>query len=81
MRERMTARLAELREDLRQGEAQLRDLMQREAALREAMLRISGAVQVLEEVLDEGQPPAGNGSAGNGFVGMRDGAAEAARGA
>jgi hypothetical protein len=74
--DRMSARLAELREDLRQGEAQLRELMQREAALREAMLRISGAVQVLEEVLDEPRGPSGNG-----FVGMRDDRAEAPRGA
>jgi ABC-type transporter Mla subunit MlaD len=51
--ERMTARLAQLKDELRKGEAQLRDLMQQEAALRETLLRISGAVQVLEEVLQE----------------------------
>ena len=49
--DRVTARLTELREELRLGEAQLRELLQKENALRETLLRISGAVQVLEEVL------------------------------
>ena len=55
--DRVTARLTELREELRLGEAQLRELLQKENALRETLLRISGAVQVLEEVLE--QSPSG----------------------
>lgn len=60
--ERLTARLAELRREYAVGEARLRDLTQQEAALRETLLRISGAIQVLEEMgapVDSG-PPAGD---------------------
>lgn len=64
VRARVTARLAELRAELRQGEAMLRELVQKEAALRESMLRIAGAVQVLEEVLGAPPTPSGNGAVG-----------------
>jgi hypothetical protein len=57
VRARMSARLAELREELRRGEVQLRELVQRESALRESMLRISGAAQVLAELLEDGTAP------------------------
>jgi hypothetical protein len=53
------ARLAALRQEYQVGEEQLRDLARRELALRETMLRIAGAIQVLEEVLStaqEGRP-------------------------
>jgi len=49
MSERIASRLAELKREFHLGEEQLRDLVQREAALRETLLRISGAIQVLEE--------------------------------
>ena len=39
----------------------MRELLQKENALRETLLRISGAVQVLEEVLE--QTPAGSDAA------------------
>lgn len=45
------ARLAELKREYQLGEAQLRDITRRETALRETMLRITGAIQVLEELL------------------------------
>jgi hypothetical protein len=45
------ARLVELRREFQAGEGQLRELVQREAALRETLLRISGAIQVLEELV------------------------------
>jgi hypothetical protein len=64
----MTARLAELREELRRGEQQLRELVQRETVLRESMLRISGAAQVLVELLEAGSPP-GDAGTGNGAPG------------
>ena len=51
MREQIEGRLAELQREYRAGEEQLRDLVVRETALRETLLRISGAIQVLEELL------------------------------
>jgi hypothetical protein len=45
------ARLAALKQEYQAGEEQLRDLARREMALRESMLRIAGAILVLEEVL------------------------------
>ena len=65
---RMSARLAELHEELRRGEVQLRELVQREGALRESMLRISGAAQVLAELLEDGAAPDAPGP-GNGVDG------------
>jgi hypothetical protein len=53
MKERAQARLAALKQEYLTGESQLRELMQQEVSLRETLLRISGAIQVLEEVLDE----------------------------
>lgn len=62
MIDQLQARLAELTKEYQLGEAQLRELTQQETALRETLLRISGAIQVLEEVLskahESAQPPA-----------------------
>ena len=52
--ERLQARLAELRREYTLGEGRLRDLLQQESALRETLLRISGAIQVLEELAGAG---------------------------
>jgi hypothetical protein len=49
--EQMRSRLVVLKREYELGDAQLRELVQREAVLRETLLRISGAVQVLEEIL------------------------------
>ena len=48
--ERIDARLAELREEQRRGEEMLAELHQRQTTLRDTLLRIHGAVQVLEEL-------------------------------
>lgn len=48
--DRLRARLAELRREYATGEARLRDLTRQEVVLRETLLRISGAIQVLEEL-------------------------------
>jgi hypothetical protein len=46
----LARRLEELRRELAAGEAQLLDLDRRRAGMRETLLRISGAIQVLEEL-------------------------------
>jgi predicted nuclease with TOPRIM domain len=51
MREQLEKRLAELRAELESGQRALAELEQKQAALRDTMLRISGAIQVLEEEL------------------------------
>jgi hypothetical protein len=49
--ERLAARLADLREDQAAGQAALRELDERRERLVTSLLRIGGAVQVLEELL------------------------------
>ena len=51
MRQQLEERLTSLRTELEAGERVLADLETQRANLRETMLRISGAIQVLEEEL------------------------------
>ena len=51
MQEQLQRRLEELKKEFETGQARLRELETQEARLRETMLRISGAIQVLEETL------------------------------
>jgi hypothetical protein len=67
MNETIEARLAELRGERDRGEEMLAELQQRQAALRDTLLRIQGAIQVLEELQqqsgggeDADEPPAPN---------------------
>ncbi|PZF98037.1 hypothetical protein C1I93_09965 [Micromonospora endophytica] len=53
MRERLQHRLVALRDEYAAGQRALADLEQRQAALHETVLRISGAIQVIEEELGE----------------------------
>lgn len=53
MKREIEARLKELKEDYQKGQGQLVALEQETANLRNTMLRISGAIQVLEELLGE----------------------------
>jgi len=55
LREEMQARLEVLKSELEAGEAELTKVERQRASLHETMLRISGAVQVLEELLAAGQ--------------------------
>jgi hypothetical protein len=57
--ERIQSRMRELQREYERGEQQLRDLVRQEAVLRETLLRISGAMQVLGELMvGDGQEPA-----------------------
>jgi hypothetical protein len=50
MREQVSKRLGELKEEFESGQTKLREVERQEAYLRETLLRISGAIQVLEEL-------------------------------
>ena len=51
MEEQLQKRLEELKKDFETGQTRLRELETEQAYVRETMLRISGAIQVLEEAL------------------------------
>jgi len=51
MREQLQTRLAELKHEFETGQTKLKDLERQQAYLSETLLRISGAIQVLEELL------------------------------
>ena len=51
MEEQIQARLAELQRQFESGQKQLHEHERQQATLRETLLRISGAIQVLEELL------------------------------
>lgn len=51
----MEKKLAELRDELARGQQQIAMLEQRRQEVRDMMLRISGAIQVLEEFLLQGE--------------------------
>ncbi|MGV8174347.1 MAG: hypothetical protein ACP5OU_01445 [Methanothrix sp.] len=53
MREQLEKRLDELKAEYDQGEKMLSDLDARREQVRQTLFRISGAVQVLEELLKE----------------------------
>ncbi|MBD1823539.1 hypothetical protein H6F51_13710 [Cyanobacteria bacterium FACHB-DQ100] len=52
MREKMEQRLQQLRNEYETGQKMLVDLEAKQVNLRETLLRIDGAIQVLEEVLE-----------------------------
>lgn len=51
MKEKLEIRLRELRSELESGRALLEDIETKKANLQSTLLRISGAIQVLEELL------------------------------
>jgi hypothetical protein len=66
MREQLQARLEILKNEDRIGQAKLHELEQQEISLRETLLRINGAIQVLEELLaEEKSAETANSEAGN----------------
>ncbi|MBD2099867.1 hypothetical protein [Leptolyngbya sp. FACHB-261] len=54
-KERLEQRLQALKAEFKAGQDMLAELEAKQASLRETMLRISGAIQVLEEVLSEAE--------------------------
>ena len=72
MREQLEARLAELEQEFLVGERRLREIDAQQALLRETLLRMSGAIQVLKELLEpseavgDAQPPQAAAASGNG---------------
>jgi predicted nuclease with TOPRIM domain len=56
MRDRLQTRLQELKKEFDTGQAHLQELEKQQVYLRETMLRISGAIQVLEELLAQEHP-------------------------
>lgn len=57
MRNRLEQRLAELRNELMVGQKMSNELDVKRAELQTTMLRIAGAIQVIEEVLQTEIPP------------------------
>jgi predicted nuclease with TOPRIM domain len=62
MKERIEKRLRDLRVEFESGQKMLADLEVKQSNLRNTLLRISGAIQVLEEALGQESQPAGNGA-------------------
>lgn len=57
MKKELTTRLEILKTEYQKGQDRLAALEQETTTIRAAMLRISGAVQVLEELLEESTNP------------------------
>jgi prefoldin subunit 5 len=57
MNEQMEQRLQQLRQEFESGQKMLADLDAKKADLQQTLLRISGAIQVLEEMLAAEEPP------------------------
>ena len=60
MREQLEARLTELEQEFEIGEQRLRNIDLEQARLRETLLRMSGAIQVLREILEPADTPSGS---------------------
>jgi predicted nuclease with TOPRIM domain len=61
MKEQLLQRLNELKSEFEAGQKMLADLEAKQANLRDTLLRISGAIQVLEELLKQAQSIEANG--------------------
>ena len=63
MREQLEKRLTELKSEFEAGQKMLADLDAKKAELQTTMLRISGAIQVIEEMLAQDSAPREQGQA------------------
>lgn len=57
MKDQLTQRLQQLKSEFEAGQKMLADLEQKKANLEQTLLRISGAIQVLEELLESEDAP------------------------
>lgn len=57
MKDQLQQRLEALRAEFESGQKMLAETDAKQATLRETLLRIAGAIQVLEEELAKGTPP------------------------
>lgn len=57
MKEQLTKRLAELKSEFEAGQKMLAELEKKRTELETTMLRISGAIQVLDEMLAQENAP------------------------
>ena len=62
MREQLEKRLEELRAEFDKGKATLQELEAKTSSVRETMLRLSGAIQVLQEELERDAPSNADGT-------------------
>lgn len=62
MKEQLERRLSELKTEYESGQKMLADLEAKQADLHQTLLRISGAIQVLEEMLSAETEPSINGA-------------------
>ena len=61
IRDRLRQRLTNLHAEFEKGQKQLNDIRNQQTHLQETLLRIQGAIQVLEEELEKDVPGNGNG--------------------
>ncbi|MET0400172.1 MAG: hypothetical protein ABW277_25505 [Longimicrobiaceae bacterium] len=66
MREQIEARLTELRGEYDEGQRMLADLQARQNSLHETLLRIAGAIMVMEEMIQQAGPLAEGGEEAGG---------------
>jgi len=55
MREELQQRLEALKAEFEKGQTRLHEIQMQEAQLKETLLRISGAIQVISELLEQGE--------------------------
>lgn len=62
IREQLQQRLEALRAEFEKGQARLREVQRQESQVQETLLRISGAIQVLTELLEKDASETQNGA-------------------
>ena len=55
MREELQKRIETLKAEFEKGQTRLHEIQMKEAQLKETLLRISGAIQVISELLEQGE--------------------------